>query len=87
MELEALLTKLKMEHLEAQLDTVCEQAASRQEDYKTFLTQALQTEWQGRGTNAASKLAYARLASPGSRPLSSSTSTFNPVSTAARCAN
>jgi DNA replication protein DnaC len=48
MELEALLTKLKMEHLEAQLDTVCEQAASRQEDYKTFLTQALQTEWQGR---------------------------------------
>jgi len=48
MELAALLTKLKMEHLEAQLDTVCEQAASRQEDYKTFLTQALQTEWQGR---------------------------------------
>jgi DNA replication protein DnaC len=37
-----------MDHLEAQLDAVCEQAAQRQEDYKTFLVQALQTEWQGR---------------------------------------
>src|SRR4030042_1314650 len=48
MELEHLLGKLKMDHLEAQLDAVCEQAAQRQEDYKTFLVQALQTEWQGR---------------------------------------
>ena len=48
MELEHLLGKLKMDHLEAQLDTVCEQAAQRQADYKTFLVQALQTEWQGR---------------------------------------
>jgi DNA replication protein DnaC len=48
MELSALLSKLHMDHLEAQLDTVCEQAASRQEDYKTFLSQALSTEWQGR---------------------------------------
>jgi len=48
MELSALLTKLHMDHLESQLDTVCEQAAQRQEDYKTFLSQALQTEWQGR---------------------------------------
>jgi DNA replication protein DnaC len=47
-ELTTLLDKLKMDHLEAQLDTVCEQAAARQEDYKTFLVQALQTEWQGR---------------------------------------
>lgn len=30
------------------MDAVCEQAAQRQEDYKTFLVQALQTEWQGR---------------------------------------
>jgi len=37
-----------MDHLEAQLDAVCEQAAQRQADYKTFLVQALQTEWQGR---------------------------------------
>jgi DNA replication protein DnaC len=48
MELVNLLDKLKMDHLEAQLDAVCEQAAQRGEDYKTFLAQALQTEWQGR---------------------------------------
>lgn len=48
MELENLLDKLRMDHLEAQLDTVCEQAAEKQLDYKTFLVQALQTEWQGR---------------------------------------
>ncbi len=48
MELEHLLDKLKMDHLEAQLDSVCEQAAQKQLDYKTFLVQALQTEWQGR---------------------------------------
>ena len=48
MELTALLNKLKLDHLEAQLDAVCEQAAQRQQDYKTFLVQALDTEWQGR---------------------------------------
>jgi len=48
MELEILLSKLKMDHLEAQLDAVCEQAAQRELDYKTFLSQALETEWQGR---------------------------------------
>jgi DNA replication protein DnaC len=48
MELQALLEKLKMEHLDAQLDTICEQAAGRELDYKTFLTEALRAEWQGR---------------------------------------
>ena len=48
MELAALLEKLKLEHLDAQLDAVCEQAASRDLDYKSFLAQALQAEWQGR---------------------------------------
>ena len=48
MELAALLEKLKMDHLEAQLDTVCEQAAERELDYKSFLSQALGAEWQGR---------------------------------------
>jgi DNA replication protein DnaC len=48
MELDHLLDKLKMDHLEMQLDAVCEQAAQRQLDYKSFLTQALSTEWQGR---------------------------------------
>ena len=48
MELTALLEKLKLDHLEAQLDAVCEHAAQRDLDYKTFLTEALTTEWQGR---------------------------------------
>ena len=48
MELNHLLDRLKMDHLEAQLDAVCEQASQRQMDYKTFLVQALETEWQGR---------------------------------------
>jgi DNA replication protein DnaC len=48
MELDRLLAKLKMDHLEAQLDTVCEQAAQQELDYKSFLTRALSTEWQGR---------------------------------------
>jgi DNA replication protein DnaC len=48
MELTALLEKLKMDHLEAQLETICEQAAERDLDYKTFLARALEAEWQGR---------------------------------------
>ncbi len=48
MELDMLLAKLKMDHLEAQLDAVCEQAAQQELDYKTFLSQALEAEWQGR---------------------------------------
>jgi DNA replication protein DnaC len=48
MELITLLEKLKMDHLELQLDAVCEQAAAKEMDYKTFLAQALETEWQGR---------------------------------------
>jgi DNA replication protein DnaC len=48
MELTALLEKLKMDHLDAQLETICEQAAERDLDYKTFLSSALEAEWQGR---------------------------------------
>ena len=48
MELTALLTKLKMDYLEAQLETVCEPAAKRELDYPSFLTEALNVEWQGR---------------------------------------
>ena len=48
MELITLLERMKMEHLLAQLDGVCEQAAVGDADYKTFLTQALETEWRGR---------------------------------------
>lgn len=48
MELATLLDKLKLEFLEPQLDAVCEQAAQRELDYKSFLTAALASEWQGR---------------------------------------
>jgi hypothetical protein len=48
MELDYLLTKLRMDHLETQIDAVCEQEAAKQMDYKAFLTQALITEWQVR---------------------------------------
>jgi DNA replication protein DnaC len=48
MQLETLLEKLKMDHLDAQLDAVCEQAAQRELDYKHFLAEALQVEWHGR---------------------------------------
>ena len=48
MELAALLDKLKLEGLASQLDSVCEQAAQQDLDYKSFLAQALSREWQGR---------------------------------------
>ena len=48
MELVTLLEKLRMDHLEAQLDAICEQAAERDLDYKRFLARALAVEWQGR---------------------------------------
>ncbi|MGB9753650.1 IS21-like element helper ATPase IstB [Roseiflexus castenholzii] len=48
MELAALLERLRLEHLEPQLDAVCEQAAARELDDQRFLTAALVTEWQVR---------------------------------------
>ena len=48
MELGILLERLKMDHLAAQLDGVCEQAAKKDLDYKAFLGQALDAEWKGR---------------------------------------
>lgn len=48
MELITLLEKLKLEHVDAQLDAICEQAAQQELDYKSFLAAALTTEWNGR---------------------------------------
>jgi DNA replication protein DnaC len=48
MELGILLERMKMDHLAAQLDVVCEQAAKKDLDYKAFLGQALDAEWKGR---------------------------------------
>jgi DNA replication protein DnaC len=84
MELVNLLEKLKMEHLEAQLDAVCEQSAQRGEDFKTFLTKALSTEWQGRYQRGIeARLRQARF--PWIKTWISSTSTFSHHSTTARC--
>ncbi|MCI0410204.1 MAG: IS21-like element helper ATPase IstB [Acidobacteria bacterium] len=61
MELTDLLGRMKMEHLVAQLDGVCEQAAQGDLDYKGFLTQALEAEWRGRHQRAVeSRLRQAR---------------------------
>jgi len=48
MELTTLLERLRMDHLEAQLDGICEQAAKGDLDDKGFLAQALEAEWRGR---------------------------------------
>ncbi len=44
----SLLDRLKMEHLQAQLDPICEQASKADLDYQAFLAQALDVEWRGR---------------------------------------
>ena len=76
MELSALFEKLKLDHLEAQLDTVCEQAAKREHDYKTFLTSALEAEWKGRFQRTVeSRLRQARF--PWSSPKSVDTCTLS----------
>ena len=48
MKVSVLHSRMMMDHLEVQLETVCEQAAQQELDYRAFLTRALQTEWQGR---------------------------------------
>lgn len=48
MQLDGLLQKMKMEHLAGSLESLCDQAAKRDLGYREFLTEALQTEWQGR---------------------------------------
>ena len=62
MELMRLMAKLKMEHLPGSLDALCEQAAKRDLDYRSFLTEALATEWAGRHQKGLeSRLKQARL--------------------------
>jgi DNA replication protein DnaC len=55
MELSELCTKLKFEHLSTQLDTLCEQAAKRELNYREFLGEALGAEWQGRRLKGAER--------------------------------
>jgi len=48
MQLNELCSKLKFDHLPAQLDTLCEQASKRELNYREFLAEVLGAEWQGR---------------------------------------
>src|SRR5688572_31482546 len=62
MELTALLERMKMEHLLAQLDDVCEHAVKGDLDSLGYLTQALEAEWRGRHQRGVqSRLKLARL--------------------------
>lgn len=48
MKLEHLLDRLRMDHLQSSLDTLCEQASKGELNYREFLEQALTEEWNGR---------------------------------------
>lgn len=62
MQLAHLLDKMRLEYLSAQIDSVCEQAAKRELDYKAFLVEALAAEWRGRHSKGIEiRLAQARL--------------------------
>jgi hypothetical protein len=63
MELTALLERMKMEHLLAQLDGVCEHAAKGDLDYKGFLTRP----WRRSGAGAISAASRAVSSWPGCR--------------------
>lgn len=62
MNLEQLLDRLKMDHLQAALDTLCEHASKQDLNYREFLAQALAQEWGGRHQKGLeSRLKQARL--------------------------
>ncbi|WP_129139589.1 IS21-like element helper ATPase IstB [Modicisalibacter coralii] len=62
MALEQLLNRLKMEHLQASLDSLCEHASKQDLNYREFLEQALLQEWGGRHQKGLeSRLKQARL--------------------------
>jgi DNA replication protein DnaC len=61
MQLEALFEKMKMDHLGSQVESLCEHASKRDLNYKEFLAEALELEWQGRHLRGVeSRLAQAR---------------------------
>src|SRR5208337_576687 len=45
MQLSELCSKLTFDHLPAKLDTLCEQAAKRELNYRDFLAEVLGAEW------------------------------------------
>ncbi|MCO7218159.1 IS21-like element helper ATPase IstB [Halomonas sp. OfavH-34-E] len=62
MMLDQLLHRLKMDHLQASLDSLCEHASKQDLNYREFLEQALAQEWGGRHQKGLeSRLKQARL--------------------------
>ncbi len=61
-ELEVLLSRLKMEYLSYHVESLLEQAAKKELNYREFLCMALQQEWNGRHQRGMeSSLKQARL--------------------------
>ncbi|EFG7322218.1 TPA: ATP-binding protein [Escherichia coli] len=61
-ELEVLLSRLKMEHLSYHVESLLEQAAKKELNYREFLCMVLQQEWNGRHQRGMeSRLKQARL--------------------------
>lgn len=54
-ELEVLLSRLKMEHLSYHVESLLEQAAKKELNYREFLCMALQQEWNGRHQRGMSR--------------------------------
>lgn len=61
MELNQLFERMKLDH-------VCEQAAKRELDYRSFLTEALETEWRGRHLKGVAAAPEAGAAASGEDP-------------------
>lgn len=62
MKLDQLLERLKLDHLQASLDSLCEHASKGDMNYREFLEQALSQEWGGRHQKGfESRLKQARL--------------------------
>ena len=86
MELTSLLERMKMEHLLAQLDGVCEHAAKGDLDYKGFSPRRSKPNGAA-GTNGASRAGSSWPGCRGSRRSISLTSSSSRRSTAGRCAS
>ena len=61
-QLDTLISRLKLDYLEARLNELCEQAKKKVLNYREFLIEVLSTEWEGRHQKGLdSRLKQARL--------------------------
>lgn len=76
---EVLLSRLKMEHLNYHVESLLEQAAKKELNYREFLCMALRQEWNGRHQRGMeSRLKQVRL--PWVKTLEQFDFTFQPAS-------